>query len=72
MSFSLNRQLLKYFQTKKFNRDSAKQDLSEIEKKILDEISVGKSYNAIAEELFIEKEEVQKHIRSIYEKLQRN
>jgi|WetSurMetagenome_2_1015567.scaffolds.fasta_scaffold382747_2 DNA-binding NarL/FixJ family response regulator len=45
-------------------------ELTEIEKIILEKISIGKSYNTIADEVKINKDEVQKNIRSIYQKLQ--
>ncbi len=47
-----------------------KEFLSETEKRILKDISKGKSYNTIADELKISKDEVQKIILEIYQKLQ--
>ena len=70
MSFSLSQSIIRYFRRKKYGRLSPEQELSELEKKILEEISVGKSYNTIADELKITSEKVQKSIREIYEKLQ--
>ena len=70
MSFSLSQSIIRYFRRKKYGKISNHQELSDIEKKILEDISVGKSYHTIADELFISSDEVQKHIRIIYEKLQ--
>ncbi len=70
MSFSLSKSIIKYFRRKKYGRISPQQELSDLEKKILEEISVGKSYQTIADELSITSDNVQKHIRIIYEKLQ--
>lgn len=70
MSFSLSQSIIKYFRKKKYRIINPDQELSIIERKILEEISVGKSYHKIADELSISREEVQKYIRMIYEKLQ--
>lgn len=70
MSFSFGKSILKYFKKKRYGKIKPHQELNEIEKKILDEISVGKSYHTIADELAISRDEVQKYIRIIYEKLQ--
>ncbi len=70
MSFSLSKSIIKYFRRKRYGRISRQQELSDLEKKILEEISVGKSYQTIADELSITSDDVQKHIRIIYEKLQ--
>jgi DNA-binding CsgD family transcriptional regulator len=70
VSFSLSKSIIKYFRRKKYGRISPQQELSDLEKKILEEISVGKSYQTIADELSITSDDVQKHIRIIYEKLQ--
>ena len=70
MSFSLSKSIIKYFRRKKYGRISPQQELSDLEKKILEEISVGKSYQTIADELSITSDDVQKYIRIIYEKLQ--
>ncbi|MBK7498418.1 MAG: hypothetical protein IPI19_04775 [Ignavibacteriales bacterium] len=70
MSFSLSKSIIKYFRRKKYGRISPQQELSDLEKKILEEISVGKSYQTIADEISITSDDVQKHIRIIYEKLQ--
>ncbi len=70
MSLSLNKSIIKYFRRKKYGRISPQQELSDLEKKILEEISVGKSYQTIADELSITSDDVQKYIRIIYEKLQ--
>jgi len=70
VSFSLSKSIIKYFRRKKYGRISPQQELSDLEKKILEEISVGKSYQTIADEISITSDDVQKHIRIIYEKLQ--
>lgn len=70
MSFSFSQIIIRYFRKKKYGKIKPHQELTGVEKKILEEISVGKSYQTIAEELLINKEEVQKHIRIIYKKLQ--
>ena len=70
VSFSFSKSVIKYFRRKKYGKIEPNQELSQTEQKILEEISLGKSYNTIAYELLISKEEVQKHIRMIYEKLQ--
>ena len=70
MSSSLIQIILRYFRKKKYGKTKPHQELSGVEKKILEEISVGKSYSTIGDELAISKEEVQKRIRIIYEKLQ--
>ncbi|MCU0345175.1 MAG: LuxR C-terminal-related transcriptional regulator [Ignavibacterium sp.] len=70
MSFSLSQSIIRYFRRKKYGKISSHQELSDIEKKILEEISVGKSYQTIADELSISSEDVQKKIRKIYIKLQ--
>ena len=70
MSFSLSKSIIKYFRRKRYGRISPQQELSDLEKKILEEISVGKSYQTIADELTITSDDVQKNIRIIYEKLQ--
>ncbi len=70
MSFSLNQLIIKYFRKKKYGNIKPQQQLTELEQKIIQEISVGKSYQTIADELSISSGEVQKQIRMIYEKLQ--
>lgn len=70
MSFSLSQSIIRYFRRKKYGKINPQQELSDLERKILEEISVGKSYHTIADELFISGDDVQKHIRIIYEKLQ--
>ena len=70
MSFSLSQSIIRYFRRKKYGKIKPHQELNKIEKKILEEISVGKSYHTIAVELSISSDDVQKHIRIIYEKLQ--
>jgi DNA-binding CsgD family transcriptional regulator len=70
VSFSFSQIIIRYFRKKKYGKIKSYQELSIVEKKILEDISVGKSYNTIAEELSISREDVQKYIRMIYEKLQ--
>ena len=70
MSFSFSQIIIRYFRKKKYGKIKSHQELSIVEKKILEDISMGKSYHTIADELSISKEEVQKYIRMIYEKLQ--
>lgn len=70
MSIFNHKLVIKYFRRKKYGKIESKDDLTGIEKKILEEISVGKSYHTIADELKISKDEVQKSIREIYQKLQ--
>lgn len=70
MSLFNHRLIIKYFRRKKYGKMEQKNELTEIEKIILEKISIGKSYNTIADEVKINKDEVQKNIRSIYQKLQ--
>lgn len=70
MSFSFGKRIIGYFKRKKYAKIQSHQELTEIEQEILKEISVGKSYHTIADELSISRDEVQKKIRIIYEKLQ--
>jgi DNA-binding NarL/FixJ family response regulator len=65
-----NKVIIKYFRRKKYGKIEPSEELSVTEKKILEEISIGKSYHTIADELHMTKDEVQKSIRDIYEKLQ--
>jgi len=69
VSFSFSQSIIRYFKKKKYGKIQPHQELTGIEKKIIEDISVGKSYHTIANELSISKEEVQKQIRNIYEKL---
>jgi DNA-binding NarL/FixJ family response regulator len=70
VSFSFSQIIIRYFRKKKYGKINPQQELSALEKTILEEISFGKSYHAIAEELSLSKEDVQKFIRNIYIKLQ--
>lgn len=70
MSFSFSQSIIRYFRRKKYSHINPDQELTKIEKIILADISIGKSYHTIADELGINSEDVQKHIRIIYEKLQ--
>ena len=69
MSF-LGQFKFKLFNRKKISSSEPPEFLSEQEKQILEMISVGKSYQTIADELGMTKEQVQKTIRLVYEKLQ--
>ncbi|HOJ07818.1 MAG: hypothetical protein HND40_16185 [Ignavibacteriota bacterium] len=62
--------IVKYFRRRKYGKIEQENGLTLIEKVILEKISIGKSYHTIAEELFISKDEVQRNIREIYQKLQ--
>jgi DNA-binding NarL/FixJ family response regulator len=55
---------------KKNNVKIKSTELTELEKQILEEISLGKSYATIANELSLKKNSIQKYVRVIYEKLQ--
>jgi DNA-binding CsgD family transcriptional regulator len=70
VSFSLGKRAISYFKRKKHRKIKPDKGLNEIEKKILEEISIGKSYNTIADELSLSKDDIQKLIRNIYIKLQ--
>jgi DNA-binding CsgD family transcriptional regulator len=70
VSFLLSQNIIRYFRRKKYGKIKPDHELNEIEKRILEEISVGKSYHTIADELSITSDDVRKHIRIIYEKLQ--
>ena len=58
------------FKRKKIAGSKPGDALSDQEKQILEMISLGKSYQTIANELGITKEQVQKTIRFVYGKLQ--
>jgi DNA-binding NarL/FixJ family response regulator len=64
MSRSISRMVVQSFRSQ---QDSP---LSDRESEVLQCISEGKSYSRIAEELFISKETVKSHIKSIYRKLE--
>lgn len=70
MSLFNHKLIIKYFRRKKYGKIEKEEELTSLEKIILEKISIGKSYNTIADELLIEKDEVQKIIRDIYNKLQ--
>lgn len=72
MSIFNHKIVIKYFRRKKYGKLNPFEELTKDEKKILEDISIGKSYQTIAEELNISKEEVQRIIRDIYAKLQDN
>ena len=69
MSF-IFKQIVTRYCRKKINVNIKSTELSELEKQILEEISLGKSYATIANELSLKKTSIQKHVRVIYEKLQ--
>lgn len=62
--------IVKYFRRKKCWKSEQEDELTSIEKIILEKISIGKSYQTIADELEMTKGQVQKNIRDIYQKLQ--
>ncbi|MCZ7609240.1 MAG: LuxR C-terminal-related transcriptional regulator [Ignavibacterium sp.] len=62
--------IVKYFRRKKYWKSEQEDELTSIEKIILEKISIGKSYQTIADELEMTKGQVQKNIRDIYQKLQ--
>lgn len=70
MSIFNHKLVIKYFRRKKYGKIESEVELTGIERKILEEISIGKSYHTIADELKISKDDVQKSIREIYQKLQ--
>ena len=70
MSFIGHKFRFDFFKRKKIAGSSLCESLSDQEKQILELISIGKSYQTIADELMISKDEVQKRIREIYRKLQ--
>ena len=70
MSLFNSKIIIKYFRRKKYGKINPREELSDLEKKILEEISIGKSYHTIADELQMTKEDVQKNIREIYIKVQ--
>ncbi|GBD87543.1 transcriptional regulatory protein DegU [bacterium BMS3Abin03] len=58
-----------------FNKQEIKQNgvaLTETEKKVLEKISLGKSYKNTADELSLTDKEVLTHMRNVYEKMQKN
>jgi DNA-binding NarL/FixJ family response regulator len=70
MSSNIARKVISLFQqTKTFLKDNTILKLSEREKEVLDGLSWGKSYQEIAESLFISIDTVRHHIRNIYMKL---
>lgn len=70
MSLFNSRIIIKYFRRKKYGKIQPSEELTKLEKKILEDISIGKSYHAIAAEVKISRDDVQKIIREIYLKLQ--
>lgn len=70
MSFLGHKFRFDFFKRKKIAGSELCEALSDQEKQILELISIGKSYQTIADELMISKDEVQKRIREIYRKLQ--
>ena len=70
MPFSFSQLIIKYFRKKRYGKINPDSELTDVEQKILEAISIGKSYHTIAEELKLTTDEVNKMIRKIYEKLQ--
>ncbi len=72
MSLLNHRLIVNYFRRKKYGKIEQEKVLTSTEKIILEKISIGKSYHTIANEMKLSKDEVQKTIRKIYQKLQQN
>lgn len=71
MTPAVARKVITSFQRKPSNpRSDTAAELTERESQILNFMSNGKSYNSIAESLFLSVDGVRYHIRNIYEKLQ--
>lgn len=71
MTPSVARKVIASFQRPKRPRlPAADHDLTERENDVLQQMALGKSYAAIAEDLFLSVDGVRYHIRHIYEKLQ--
>ena len=68
MSSEIARRVVKSMQKSK-TRSKATEILTPRETEILDYLAKGYLYKEIADELFISKETVKKHIHSIYDKL---
>ena len=72
MALFNHRLIVNYFRRKKYSKIEQEKVLTSTEKIILENISIGKSYHTIADEMKLSKDEVQKNIRKIYQKLQQN
>jgi DNA-binding NarL/FixJ family response regulator len=70
MSSQIARKVVNLFRQNKIDRKGVQSLLSEREKEVLNGLSNGKSYQEIAENLFISIDTVRQHIRNIYSKLQ--
>ncbi len=70
MTPNIARKVIASFQTPNKKSNTKFNTLNDREKEILQLMAVGKSYIAIAEELFLSIDGVRYHIRNIYEKLQ--
>ena len=70
MSSQIARKVVNLFRQNKIDRKGVQSLLSEREKEVLNGLSNGKSYQEIAEILFISIDTVRQHIRNIYSKLQ--
>ncbi|MCX7611946.1 MAG: LuxR C-terminal-related transcriptional regulator [Ignavibacterium sp.] len=66
---SLIKKLLQKFNWKNNPQPFLEIELTDLEKIVLEKISIGMSYQKISEELDIPKEDVKKIIRAIYEKI---
>ncbi len=62
--------IISFFQKKELKQNGIV--LTEIEERVLEKISLGKSYKNTADELALTEKEVLTHIRNIYEKMQKN
>ena len=70
MSSQIARKVVNFFRQNKIEFKGDKPGLSEREKEVLNALSNGKSYQEIADFLFISIDTVRQHIRNIYSKLQ--
>jgi DNA-binding CsgD family transcriptional regulator len=70
MTPSIARRVIASFRKQTAAQDTQGQVLSEREDAVLQRMALGKSYAAIADELFLSVDGVYYHIRHIYEKLQ--
>ncbi|RJP66162.1 MAG: DNA-binding response regulator [Ignavibacteriales bacterium] len=70
MSSNIARKVVAAFQQVKPHLANTKSNLSDREKEVLSGLSKGKSYQEIADTLFISVDTVRHHIRNVYSKLQ--
>ncbi|MBM2846504.1 MAG: two component transcriptional regulator, LuxR family [Bacteroidetes bacterium] len=70
MTPAIARKVIKSFHLKSGRHSRDLEPLTEREQQVLDRLVQGKSYSAIADEIFISVDGVRYHLRHIYEKLQ--